>query len=492
MAAIRKPYIKPIYSDVKQDDELDKLRPIVQAIGMASITSMPYIKMVKQILARQTFLAEISEYLRCPFKGDPLKRTQLSKERNFVNQCAFRLDYKHTLNNQSETVRVWNIYRATQSDLELRKKYAYPKAKSKALTQIGKEMHMSQAKSRAQYTSQRVRNAVRIADKNGWFIIFDTLTLKEQSVREFYNKPNAIRDYTRRIGKMVNLAEGVKLTEPTSERYQYFCAPEYGTENGRLHYHILHLCRTLPHRYTTKGKKVITLSPSLDPNIGLSQPYKRDIEALKYLWPYGISKPMSVRYKGDAYARAGWKHPVDPADRKKRIELKHADGVAIYVTKYITKTADVQASKLQDDKNFDSTVKRIAGITPPHAWRMRMSRNFGYYVPSMDRLSVSSLIELTRLHWTTCEYTKLVARQAKALLRDKLQYVSVASIQELTPVAFNLLQHIHDIFDASVPFNLAEFERSITYKLKWESLSYETKSYLTNSRLKPEHFHRKR
>src|SRR5438132_14076613 len=28
--------------------------------------------------------------------------------------------------------------------------------------------------------------------------------------------------------------------------YQYFCVPEYGTANGRLHFHAVHFMRTLP------------------------------------------------------------------------------------------------------------------------------------------------------------------------------------------------------------------------------------------------------
>src|SRR5207248_11796966 len=37
--------------------------------------------------------------------------------------------------------------------------------------------------------------------------------------------------------------------------YQYFCVPEYGTANGRLHFHAVHFMRTLP-------------TGSVDPNFG--------------------------------------------------------------------------------------------------------------------------------------------------------------------------------------------------------------------------------
>src|SRR5207248_1607018 len=49
--------------------------------------------------------------------------------------------------------------------------------------------------------------------------------------------PNALRDYFRDIGRMVLAAEGRKANDSHADCYQYFCVPEYGTANGRLHFH---------------------------------------------------------------------------------------------------------------------------------------------------------------------------------------------------------------------------------------------------------------
>src|SRR5713101_3546594 len=44
----------------------------------------------------------------------------------------------------------------------------------------------------------------------------------------------------RSIGRMVLAAEGRKANDSHADCYQYFCVPEYGTANGRLHFHAVH------------------------------------------------------------------------------------------------------------------------------------------------------------------------------------------------------------------------------------------------------------
>src|SRR5205823_15019993 len=55
-----------------------------------------------------------------------------------------------------------------------------------------------------------------------------------------------LRDYFRDIGRMVLAAEGRKANDSHADCYQYFCVPEYGIANGRLHFHAVHFMRTLP------------------------------------------------------------------------------------------------------------------------------------------------------------------------------------------------------------------------------------------------------
>src|SRR5260370_7478 len=83
------------------------------------------------------------------------------------------------------------------------------------------------------FAIQRLMNAMRQAHADGWFIVFDTLTLADDRLEAFYDNPNALRDYFRDIGRMVLAAEGRKANDSHADCYQYFCVPEYGTANGR-------------------------------------------------------------------------------------------------------------------------------------------------------------------------------------------------------------------------------------------------------------------
>src|SRR5437867_4005754 len=62
-------------------------------------------------------------------------------------------------------------------------------------------------KSRRGFAIQRLMNAMRQAHADGWFIVFDTLTLADDRLEAFYDNPNALRDYFRDIGRMVLAAE---------------------------------------------------------------------------------------------------------------------------------------------------------------------------------------------------------------------------------------------------------------------------------------------
>src|SRR5437588_120131 len=79
---------------------------------------------------------------------------------------------------------------------------------------------------------------------------------------------DALRDYFRDIGRMVLAAEGRKANDSHADCYQYFCVPEYGTANGRLHFHAVHFMRTLP-------------TGSVDPNFGRRVRNRRQLNSLQ-------------------------------------------------------------------------------------------------------------------------------------------------------------------------------------------------------------------
>src|SRR5437773_3231294 len=118
--------------------------------------------------------------------------------------------------------------------------------------------------SRSRATSSRTISGVTILWILSLFFFFSSRRRHTRSVSAFllnrssdlfYDNPNALRDYFRDIGRMVLAAEGRKANDSHADCYQYFCVPEYGTANGRLHFHAVHFMRTLP-------------TGSVDPNFG--------------------------------------------------------------------------------------------------------------------------------------------------------------------------------------------------------------------------------
>src|SRR5256886_13135623 len=91
-------------------------------------------------------------------------------------------------------------------------------------------------------------NAMRQAHADGWFMVFDTLTLADDRLEAFYDNPNALRAYFRDIGRMVLAPEGRTANDSHAASYQNFCLPDNGTANPRLHFHPVHCMRTLPPR----------------------------------------------------------------------------------------------------------------------------------------------------------------------------------------------------------------------------------------------------
>src|SRR5207244_3901528 len=156
--------------------------------------------------------------------------------------------------------------------------------------------------------------------------VFDTLTLADDRLEAFYDNPNALRDYFRDIGRMVLADEGRKANDSHADCYQYFCVPEYGTANGRLHFHAVHFMRTLP-------------TGSVDPNFGRRVRNRRQLNSLQNTWPYGYSMPIAVRYTQDAFSRSGWLWPVDA--KGEPLKATSYMAVGFYVAKYVNKKSDM-------------------------------------------------------------------------------------------------------------------------------------------------------
>src|SRR5207249_10354865 len=93
----------------------------------------------------------------------------------------------------------------------------------------------------------------------------------------------------RDIGRMVLAAEGRKANDSHADCYQYFCVPEYGTANGRLHFHAVHFMRTLP-------------TGSVDPNFGRRVRNRRQLNSLQNTDRKSVVEGKSVDARGRVMA----------------------------------------------------------------------------------------------------------------------------------------------------------------------------------------------
>src|SRR5207253_1734548 len=155
----------------------------------------------------------------------------------------------------------------------------------------------------------------------------------------------------------------------SADCYQYFCVPEYGTANGRLHFHAVHFIRTLP-------------TGSVDPNFGRWVRNRRQLNSLQNTWPYGYSMPIAVRYTQDAFSRSGWLWPVDA--KGEPLKATSYMAVGFYVAKYVNKKSDMDlAAKGLGAKEWNNSLKTKLSLLPKKLFRIRMSRNFGMKMLTM-------------------------------------------------------------------------------------------------------------
>src|SRR5699024_3713878 len=143
-------------------------------------------------------------------------------------------------------------------------------------------MEASTMKSRRGVAIQRLMNAMRQAHADGWFIVFDTLTLADDRLEAFYANPNALRDYFRDIGRMVLAAEGRRANDSHADCYQYFCVQQYRPADGQLDFDAVHDVRTLP-------------PGCVDPNPGRRVRNRAQLNRSQNTWASGYSMPMAVR-----------------------------------------------------------------------------------------------------------------------------------------------------------------------------------------------------
>jgi hypothetical protein len=490
--------LNSVFRDSSCDLPLDvftSLKPVVQAIGLSAFTySHHYLQVYRQVNKRLLQLREYERNLQRysdkyvagggvfseMLEDDSLHElnSDLQGHISFVNTVASLLDTYNTIDHASglsydsnliakEVCIEWRKYISEFPARDLHCKYLMepkiPMPKDKAAIQLIR----GQLEGRRALYIQRLKNAVTLADSRGWYVVFDTLTLENSGINRFYNDPNAIRDYTREFGRRVNEGMGRPKRASYSDVYHYFCVPEYGSLNGRLHFHIIHLCKVLP-------------LGSCDPNHGLKNPVRREIASFRGLWSYGFSKPIAVRYKGDRFGRDGWRHPND-SKTNKPIDLKPVMAVCNYVAKYVAKQTDYKiCAKIRRSKEQwnQTTMERQV---ESREFRVRMSRGFGMGQPStetMENLSLSTLLELSKLHFKVTPIHKILSVNCKRELVKRLGILTIAQLQEVMPETVNLLKSLRLSMQSQLTSKQLSFISIMTQKLGLMDISREAQEYI--------------
>ncbi len=315
------------------------------------------------------------------------------------------------------------------------------------------------AKKRVSGYRARLMAELEHASSEGWFCVFDTLTIAPELESSFFEDKTAIRDHCRRIGRLINKMLGRPISSSYTDVFKYFIVPEYGSKTDRLHFHALYCMKVLPYG-------------SSDPNLCKPVAKYREIRAFK-VWSYGFSSPVAMRYSGDAFSLAGWAWPVVPSKKAGQFEplsVKPALAVAFYVTKYASKNVEGLKTQCQNLKQN---------------YRIRMSRRFGHRLPSMNHLNLKTLVQLTRLHWTTTPKAMLIRKNASLMLKSLLVGLSVKNFLDRRTPRVTLLERLRDLTQKTHDPNPQKTIPSPVPVLMLTDLSEATLAYIDTTHFRP-------
>lgn len=208
-------------------------------------------------------------------------------------------------------------------------------------------------------------------NKEGWFIVLNTLTCHDNSLSSvFADNSKAWTDFIRSIDRCIGIEiygswrGAVKARREGDEFHTYFAVVERGDLHGRPHVHCLHFIKKLP-------------STVSDPNFGRTEPYYKELKCFKKYWTKGILNTKIIRIdSSDAYGKLQWRWPSTLNERTGKYEAlkaRTADSVVSYLTSYLNKEFD-QPSNEKEIK-----------------WRTRKSQILGKKIPQMIVNACSTL-----------------------------------------------------------------------------------------------------
>lgn len=428
--------------------------PAVNAIGKTALRRHCSIYDVYcQMLSRLEYLQAVQSYFRenedisKVLHSDEFDRNKmLSEHLRYVRSCLSRLDINNTIDTLVECdyslVGEFDFVPSNsfnKNDLRDWRKYVkeFPRFVLDAYFYDVQFKYQAQdvfinnlvsrvtAMSRRSNYRQRLINQIHDSHDDGWYFVFNTLSLDPDRLTEFYSKNTSIRDYFRNIGRELNAIMGRKKSASFSDIFKYFLIPEYGEKHGRLHFHCLMMFKDFPDFVN-------------DPTLAhRGSRYHREINWLKPFWKFGTTSPLTVRYQSDNYTTVKrWNIPLDKKSGK-AMELKPVDAVVNYIVKYVSKTVGIQQQEDLKKLWVQNLVKRQ--IYRPNNFRVRMTRGFGLFrTEKLQPLSNQALIELTNLHWTTSNVSALLKSSARRELSRRLGALTLRDITRMLVSTQNL------------------------------------------------------
>src|SRR5262245_59916234 len=154
-------------------------------------------------------------------------------------QCAPQLDINNTIDHRPEGDEKWFLENdktvtqfcrklAAERPLkDIRDEYNYPKKKG-IKDECSRLLEASTMKSRRGFAIPRLMNAMRQAHADGWFIVFDTLTLADDRLEAYYDNPEALRDYLRNIALTAPAPERSRAEDPDADGELSFVVSQCG------------------------------------------------------------------------------------------------------------------------------------------------------------------------------------------------------------------------------------------------------------------------
>lgn len=166
--------------------------------------------------------------------------------------------------------------------------------------------------SRASVNRSRVQLEIFDAFLKKRFVLFETLTAEAGKEFSFY--PNSVewKSFQKRWRRA--------LADVGCKYHSYYCVPELGGKNGRLHYHVLRVVDKLPAGFRDPCR--------------FDGSWHREIDVVKDWWHCGLYSVVPVRWADDGFSRMKWRWPIDKQGNPIESNLF---ALSCYLGKYITK-----------------------------------------------------------------------------------------------------------------------------------------------------------